>query len=421
MFKKTEIQKRAIKLFNSLAREFLLLGGSRSGKSFIIVYAIIVIACIFPNSRHLIARKHFNQVKNSIWNDTLKKVLKVCFPNLAVAWNNVDYFITLPNGSEVWIAGLDDKDRLEKILGREYLTIFLNEASQLSYDAYTTVKTRLAQRIEGAKRIIFIDENPPSKKHWTYKVFIEKKEPEGNTPLQPERYAALKINPDQNLENIGDDYLQILDSLPKSKRTRFRDGEFSDDSAFALWTDRNIASARVDVKPVLKRIVVAIDPAVTSKDTSDETGIVVAGVSMDDQLYVLEDLSGTYTPTEWAKIGVNAYRNWRADRIVGEVNNGGDLIETVIKTVDKNVSYKGVHATRDKLTRAEPVAALYEQGKGRHVGEHAELELEMTTWEGKKGEPSPNRIDALVWAAAELLPLMTSSNSNINNWASAFG
>lgn len=412
-FKKTTIQQRAIDLFLSVATRFLLYGGSRSGKSFIIIYVQIFIACRFPNSRHLICRYRFNHVKNSIWLDTLKKVLKICYPNLSVKWNNSDYYITLPNGSEIWIGGLDDKERSEKILGMEFLTIFVNEASQISYESFTTLMTRLAQKcsvIENdvkvhAKNLLFVDENPPSKKHWTYKLFVEKIEPETNKSLSyVDQYGHFKMNPADNLENISDDYLALLDSLPERKRKRFLRGEFGDDSEGALWTDDLINGTRVLEAPPLKRIVVSIDPAVTSKDTSDETGICVQGIAFDDHIYLLEDATDTYTPTEWATKAVALYRKWKADRIIGEVNNGGDLIETVLRTVDKNVSYKSVYATRDKMTRAEPIAALYEQGKAHLVGEHLELELEMTTWEAKKGEKSPNRIDALVWGATELMP-----------------
>lgn len=407
-FVKTIIQSRAIQLFTSGATKFLLYGGSRSGKSFIIIFAMIVIACKFPGSRHLVCRFRFNHVKNSIWLDTLKKVLKVCFPAIKVHWNNQDYYITFPNGSEIWIGGLDDKDRSEKILGMEFLTIFVNEASQISYEAYTTLITRLAQKIEGARNLLFIDENPPSKKHWTYKLFVQKVEPENNVSLSHvDQYGVLKMNPADNLDNISEEYMQLLDSLPERKKKRFLRGEFGDDNEGALWTDEMIARGRVKECPPLKRIVVSIDPAVTSKDTSDETGIIVSGIGFDDHLYVLEDATDTYTPTEWATKGVDLYRKWKADRIVGEVNNGGDLIETVIRTIDKTVSYRGVHATRDKLTRAEPVSALYEESSvkpnmAHHVGELPELELEMTSWEAQKGEKSPNRIDALVWSAYEL-------------------
>lgn len=421
-FVKTTIQQRAIDLFISGATKFLLYGGSRSGKSFIIVFAQLIIACKYPDSRHLICRFRFNHVKNSIWLDTLRKVLKVCFPDLSVHWNNQDYFIKLPNGSELWIGGLDDKERSEKILGMEFLTIFVNEASQISYESYTTLITRLAQKVEGAKNLLFVDENPPSKKHWTYKIFVENTEPETNVQLPDiENYGCLKMNPADNTENISEDYLQLLNSLPERKRKRFLRGEFGDDNEGALWTDDLISETRVQVAPTLKRIVVSVDPAVTSKDTSDETGICVQGIGNNGHIYFLEDQSGIYTPTEWAKIAVSLFNKWKADRIIGEVNNGGDLIETVIRTVDKNVPYKSVHATRDKFTRAEPIAALYEQGKGHMVGQHLEIELEMTSWEGKKGEKSPNRIDAMVWGATELIPeLSKNQTASPAKWAAAF-
>lgn len=404
---KTTIQNLAISLFTSGASKFLLYGGSRSGKSFIIIYAMIVIACKFPESRHLICRHRFNAVKRSIWLDTLRKVLKTCFPELSVKWNNEDYFITLPNGSEIWIGGLDDKERTEKILGMEFLTIFVNEASQVSYESFTTLLTRLAQFIKGAKNLLFVDENPPSRKHWTYKLFIDHIEPESNISLSyVDQYGSLRMNPEHNLENISKDYLDLLNQLPERKKKRFLRGEFTDDSENALWNSDIINSNRVNEAPPFKRVVVAIDPAAKAQDDSDETGIIAAGLGYDGHLYPLEDATGTYTPTEWAKQAVILFDKWGADRIVGEINNGGDMVETIVRTVRKNVPYKGVHATRNKTTRAEPVAALYEQGKAHHVGELLELEDEMTTWEGKTGEKSPNRIDALVWAAAELIPDM---------------
>jgi phage terminase large subunit-like protein len=403
MFRKTKIQQKACELFLTRCKEFLLVGGSRSGKSFIIVRSVILIALKYPNSRHLIARFRFNAVKNSIWADTMKKVLKLCFPGMTVKWNNVDYFIELPNGSQIWLAGLDDKERTEKILGMEFLTIFLNEASQISYDAYSTIKTRLAQLIDGARNILFVDCNPPSKKHWLFKVFIENVDPEQNIPLDSGRYGAIKMNPIDNLDNISTEYMEILASMPLRKRKRFMDGDFADDTEGALWTEDLLNNTRVIDRPTMQRIIVAIDPAVTSKDTSDEVGIMVCGIGFDGHFYLLEDLSDIYPVSEWTKIAVSAFHRWQADRIIGEVNNGGDLIEAVLRNVDRHIPYKSVHATRDKLTRAEPVAALYEQGKAHHVGEFLDAELEMTSWSAKAGEKSPNRIDAIVWGATELI------------------
>jgi PBSX family phage terminase large subunit len=405
---KTFIQQEALRLFKKKAREILLVGGSRSGKTFIIIYKQLEMAVNHPGSRHLIARYRFNHVKNSVWADTLRKVVKMGFPDTKISWRKTDYYIELENGSQIWLAGLDDKDRTEKILGMEFLTVFLNEASQISYGAYTTIKTRLAQLIAGVPPMLFVDANPPGKKHWLYQVFIKKIEPETNITLQEERFAWLRMNPDQNLTNISKDYIETLNSLPMRKRKRFRDGEFADETEGALWTDDLINATRLirpedGTLPVsLKRIVIAIDPAVSTKDTSDETGIIAAGVGFDGHLYVIEDKTDHYKPTEWAQQAIALYRHYRADRIIGEVNNGGDLIETVLRSVDPKVAYRSVHATRDKLTRAEPIAALYEQGKAHHIGQLLELELEMSSWEAKKAERSPNRIDALVWAATEL-------------------
>jgi predicted phage terminase large subunit-like protein len=154
--------------------------------------------------------------------------------------------------------------------------------------------------------------------------------------------------------------------------------------------------------------VVAIDPAVTSGENSDETGIVVAGVathraSGERHAYVLDDISGRLAAIEWAKRAVGAYRAHKADRIVAEVNNGGDLVEAQIRTVDRNVSYRAVHASRGKRIRAEPVAALYEQGRVHHVGSFPALEDQMCSFVPDNYDASPDRVDALVWALTELI------------------
>ncbi len=185
------------------------------------------------------------------------------------------------------------------------------------------------------------------------------------------------------------------------------DAEMLEDIAGALWQRAWLDAQRVDKVSELKRIVVAIDPAVSTSEGADETGIVVAGKAADGRLYVLEDVSGRYGPDEWARRAVNAYRRWKADRIIGEKNNGGDMIETVIRSVDKAVPFRAVHASRGKVTRAEPISALYEQGKVFHVGTGlAILEDQMCAFtsdfdRGRAGY-SPDRVDALVWALTEL-------------------
>jgi phage terminase large subunit-like protein len=180
-------------------------------------------------------------------------------------------------------------------------------------------------------------------------------------------------------------------------------GELLDDVPGALWTREQIEQCRVQRRDSLRRIVVAIDPATKSKETSDETGIVVAGVGFNGHGYVLEDASGRYSPDAWARKAIELYRKYEADRIVAEENQGGDMVQHTLRTVDKLVSYRGVHAAKAKVARAEPVAALYEQGRAHHVGSFPGLEDQMCTWDASTGEGSPDRVDALVWALTDLL------------------
>jgi phage terminase large subunit-like protein len=179
--------------------------------------------------------------------------------------------------------------------------------------------------------------------------------------------------------------------------------EILDDNPGALWKRSQIDALRVDKPPAFKRVVVAIDPAVTGNPDSDETGITVNGLGSDDHGYLLEDLSMRGTPDEWAKAAVKAYHQWDADRIIGETNNGGDMIETVIRMVDRNVSYKAVHASRGKITRAEPISALYEQGRCHHVGFFPVLEDQLCDFDPLTSKYSPDRMDALVWGFTELM------------------
>ncbi len=159
----------------------------------------------------------------------------------------------------------------------------------------------------------------------------------------------------------------------------------------------------IDSYPDLQRIVVAVDPAVSNKSDSDETGVIVVGKDYSGQAYVLEDRTIKSSPNGWARKVVSGYHKFEADRVVGEVNQGGDMVESTVRTVDNIVSYKAVRATRGKQIRAEPVAALYEQGKVFHMRGLEELEDELTTWDPETSNDSPNRLDALVWGLTELM------------------
>ena len=178
--------------------------------------------------------------------------------------------------------------------------------------------------------------------------------------------------------------------------------EVIDQMEGALWSPSMIDSGRVREQPQLHNIIVAIDPAVTSSSDSDETGIIVVGKGGDNEYYVLEDKSGRYSPDQWGRVAIDLFYKWDADKIVAEVNNGGDLVERLIKTIDHTVRFKSVHATRGKMVRAEPISALYEQGRVHHLGVFPELESQMCTYTGDRPKPSPDRLDALVWGLSEL-------------------
>jgi phage terminase large subunit-like protein len=170
----------------------------------------------------------------------------------------------------------------------------------------------------------------------------------------------------------------------------------------ALWNRELLEETRVVKAPEMKRIVVAVDPAITNKADSDETGIVVAGICDRNEGYLLADRTMRGSPNDWGKAAVSAYHQFKADRIVAESNQGGDMVSHTLRTVDRNVPVKLVHASRGKRTRAEPIAAMYEQNRIHHVGFHAELEDQLCTWVPNEGH-SPDRLDALVWGLTDLM------------------
>jgi len=227
LFKKTITQVKAIALLASGALHIMLYGGSRSGKTFILCYAVIVRACKVK-SRHCILRLKFNHAKRAIWLDTLPKVMNICFPTLTYKTNSTDYYFTLPNGSEIWVGGLDDKSRVEKILGNEYSTLYFNECSEIPLSSINVALTRLAEK-NTLKKKVFYDENPPTKKHWSYNLFIKHFHPMSEEPVDPNEYVSMVMNPHDNIDNIDPDYIKnILSKLPENERLRFLSGEFMD-------------------------------------------------------------------------------------------------------------------------------------------------------------------------------------------------
>jgi hypothetical protein len=366
--------------------------------------------------------------------------MKTCFPGVPHRFDKTDFYLELPGDSQFWIGGLDDKDRVEKVLGQEYATLYFNESSQIPWNSIETAMSRLAQKVALDPAIAaaagreflalkaYFDCNPPSKLHWSHQLFKQHLKPGTKEPVpNPADYAEMLVNPEHNRENLPEEYFDVLAGMSAAKRLRFERGEWASEVNGALWSleDRvaadgkpmpGIDSLRVADHPQLRRVVVAVDPSGTKGDGSgDDIGIVVAGLGIDGHGYVLHDGTCQLSPEGWGRRAVDLYHRFEADRIVGEKNFGGDMVRFTIATADKRVPYRDVKATRGKVVRAEPISALYEQGKVHHVGDFPDLEDQLCnfTASGYVGEGSPDRADALVWALTELM--LTGSTYSLAN------
>lgn len=420
----TARQEAAQQVLAGDATHLMLFGGSRSGKTFLLTRNVIMRALKAPNSRHAIFRFRLNHVRASIVGDTFPKVMRVAFPGVAYDIQKTDLIATLPNGSQIVFGGVDDKERTEKLLGLEFATVYFNECSQIPVSSVDMVLTRLAQKAESViqgrqpqplKLRAYYDCNPPSKAHWTYRRFVQKQELDTKRELpNPQDYATFSINPVDNAQNLSPEYLAQLEALPARMRARFLEGKFADATPNALFPEEVIDRWRVldGTVPDLTRVVVAIDPSGAGDEANadnDAIGVVVAGLGVDGNAYVLEDCTVKAGPATWGRVATSAFDRHQADCVVAEVNYGGAMVQQTINVARPRTPFKAVTASRGKHVRAEPFSALYEAGKVRHVGMFAELEEELTAFStsGYTGGSSPNRADALIWALAALFPALT--------------
>ncbi len=291
--------------------------------------------------------------------------------------------VTWPNGSQATLFSADVPERLR---GPQYHWAVADELAVWRYEEAWDM-LQLGVRLGDDPRIVV-----------------------GTTPRPTPTVRALLNDPETvvtrgstyaNAANLAPRFLARIRAQYEGTRLGRQEieGELLEDTPGALWSLALIESTRAREAPELYRVVVGVDPSATSP--GDEAGIIVAGLASNGHAYVLGDASLQGSPNEWGSAAVKAYHQYEADRLVAEVNNGGEMVELTIRTVDDRVSYKPVYASRGKRTRAEPVSALYEQGKVHHVGALAQLEDEMCHW--VPGDPSPNRMDALVWTLTELM------------------
>ena len=306
-------------------------------------------------------------------------------------WNSQTGEITLWNGSKIIGFSADTPDRLR---GPQYHRVWCDELAAWRYE-------------EAFDQLLFglrLGDRP--------QMVIT------TTPRPTRMIKGLVARVDQDVAMTSGSTFENVDNLAQSALTTFREryegtrlgrqelyAEVLTDIEGALWTFDMIDQARIEANqelPEMAEIVVGVDPAVTANENSDETGIVVACRDSEQNFYVIDDRSGVMSPEAWARTAIDCYHEYEADRIVCEVNQGGDLVTKLIKDIDSMIPVRAVRATRGKMLRAEPIAALYEQGRAFHLGAFSQLEDQMTSFDGKSGNKSPDRLDALVWAITEL-------------------
>lgn len=402
-------QEAAQALLDGPARYVCLAGGARSGKTFLITRAIVARAMQAPDSRHALLRLHTNHANASLAKDTLPTVMRRCFEHVTWKEYRQDGVVVLDNGARLTIAGLDTRDRVDKILGLEFVSVFLNEASQIPYESALVAFTRLAQMVPGLTQRAYVDLNPTAKSHWTNLLFGEKREPTTRNPLtNPDLYARAFLNPVDNAANLSPAFIASLAALPERQRKRFYEGIYVDALDDALWSYEIIDMHRCEALPVelRKSVVVAVDPsgAQSPDDDRDEIGIVVAARGQDGDAYVLDDLSCREAAPAWARRAVHAFHEYRADCIVAESNFGGDMVRATIHAADPNVPVKTVTASRGKAVRAEPISMRYALGQVHHVGRFGKLEDQLCAFSGAgySGQGSPDHADAAIWALTHL-------------------
>jgi len=441
-------QQAAFALAKSDAhKHHLFYGPAGSGKSFFIMWLVFSRAIVAPGSRHAIFRLTLSSCRDTLFDKTLYEVLDTVWPGLRqkceISLSN--HTVTLPNGPDkdnphdggsiIFFDGLDE-NRMTKVLGNEFNTIWLNECNEFQYSHVSTLLSRLryvAYRHDGSRLAnkMFYDCNPRWKGDWDYQAFIRKVIPGENEPMpRAEQWVHAKLNTTANLHNLTDDYLDVQAAGSRQHRMRYLIGEWADENTNGLFFQEDFDKHRLtkpknnegaemtpretlawlkDTMDVqLERVTVGCDPASTSNKNSDYSGITVQGIDRLGIVYVLADLSIKATPDTVCETIIQAYKDWGACRVVMEKNGPNDWLESTMRKHDERIPIKFVSADGSvggKRSRAEPVSAEYERAKVKHVGTMPELESQMCEFGSPHFKGSPDRMDAVVWGITELMNL----------------
>jgi hypothetical protein len=385
-------------------RYAVLTGGRGSGKSFALSLAL-ALQLRDPGHRVLFTRYTLTSATDSIVPEFLEKIERL---GLAHEFERVGANVRhLQSGSEILFRGIKTSsgNQTAKLKSLHGITVWvLDEADEMpAEDDFEKIDLSIRAMTRPNKVILAF--NPPHVAHWLYARFWAPHALPDGFCGSAGGVAFVHTDYRTNIHNLPAQQVEALDKMAEANPERYRRvalGYWAREVTGALWRESMFRRCRPDQVPNLRRVVVALDPAATASATSDETGLIVAGIDYSGGVWVLEDATLKASPLGWATAALSALKRHNGDRIVAEVNNGGDMVEATIRQADRAAPYRAVHATRGKMLRAEPVAALYEQGRVTHVHGLGRLEAELITYSGGAGEKSPNRLDALVWAVTEL-------------------
>ena len=375
-------------------RYTILTGGRGSGKSYHVAYFLL---WLIHEPGHVVLFTRYTLVSAGI------SIMPEFFEKIELL-NKLDEFhitkdeiIHKVSGSRIIFKGIKTSSgnqtaNLKSIQG--VTTFILDEAEELTdYDSFE--KIDLSIRQQGITNRVVLVMNPSNKSHWVFTNYIN---------ANRDDVTHVHTTYMDNLANLSESFLEQAERTRQTNPIRYKHifgGEWLDESEGILWNRMIINQARADTYTA-KRIVIGVDPATTATMDSDETGIIVGCIDDNGNGYVLEDLSGRYSPSQWGALVGSAYTRWNADCIVAEKNQGGDMVETILRQHHKTARVKLVSATKGKAVRAEPIYGLYEQGKVYHVGQFPILEHQMVTFNPESGQ-SPDRVDALVWLFTDLM------------------
>ena len=367
---------------------WLILAGRGWGKTRTGAQDIAFYGLTKPNSRIAIVTPTFGDGRDTCM-EGVSGLLSCLDPDSILNWNRSIGELTLKNGTVYKTFSSEQPDRLR---GPQFHRAWCDElGSWKNPEAWDQLMFGL--RLGDKPQVIITTTPKPTK---LIKELFNNKDS-----------LVTRGSTFENKDNLAGSAVKTLKEKYEGTRLGRQElfAEILEDVEGALWNRNMIHKALIrntDTIPNYSRTVVAIDPAVTHNKTSNETGIVICARGSDDKFYILDDVSGKYSPDAWAKIAVENYYKYEADKIIAEVNNGGDLVEKVIRTIDRNISYGSVRATKGKYLRAEPISALYEQNRVKHLKPFQFLEDQMANYNPTTFDGSPDRLDALVWGLTEL-------------------